>query len=98
MALLAQEQDARLAQQMQEATLARTRQERLAQLELEEASNRAELELEEKQVGIARLQQEVENLVSELSLKDRLIEKLPELAAHMPEVHELKVLQTGPGD
>ncbi|MBN1887544.1 MAG: hypothetical protein JW850_06125, partial [Thermoflexales bacterium] len=98
LALLAHEQDALLAQRVQEATLARTRQERLAQLELEEATNRVELELEEKQVGIARLQQEVENLVNELSLKDRLIEKLPELAAHMPEVHELKVLQTGPSD
>ena len=27
-----------------------------------------------------------------------LVDKLPELAAHMPEVHELKVLQTGSGD
>jgi predicted ATP-binding protein involved in virulence len=98
LALLVHGQDALLAQRAQEAALARTRQERLAQLEMEETANRVQLELEEKQVGIARLQQEVENLVNEHSLKDRLIEKLPELAAHMPEVQELKVLQTGPSD
>jgi hypothetical protein len=37
-------------------------------------------------------------LVNERDLTGRLIEKLPELAAHMPDIQELKVLQTGNGD
>ena len=47
---------------------------------------------------IARSQQEVRNLVGQGDISARLIDKLPELAARMPEVQELKVLQLGQGD
>ncbi len=94
-ALFAQERDAQLQRQAQEAELARNRQERLAQLELEEATNKVRLALAEKETEIARLRQEAENLVNQGSLANRLIGRLPELAAQMPEVHELKILQTG---
>lgn len=96
-ALFAQERDAQLQQSAQEAELARAKQERLAQLELEEAANRVRLALAEKETGIARLRQEVENLANQSSLAGRLITQLPQLASEMPEVHELKVLQTGDG-
>jgi len=96
--LLVQAQEAQLQQRIQAATLAHTRQERLAQLELEEATNNLRLTLQQKEVELARLQQEVRNLMNERDLTSRLIEKLPELASHMPEVHELKVLQTGGSD
>jgi hypothetical protein len=52
--------------------------------------------LAEKQIELARLQQEVDNLANEHNLRRRIIDQLPELAAHMPDVQELRVLQTGP--
>lgn len=96
LARLVQEQEDLLKQQKQDASLARVRQERLAQLELEEAAGQAKIELAKKEVEIARLQQKVGNLANEYNLASQLIARLPELAAHMPEVHELKVLQSGP--
>ena len=96
--LLVQAQETQLQQRVQEALLTHTRQERLAQLELEEATNTLKFKAQEKEAEIARLQQEVRNLMNERDLTGRMIEKLPELASHMPEVHELKVLQTGSGD
>jgi hypothetical protein len=96
--LLVQEQETQLQSRVQEAILTRNRAEALARLELEEASNRVKTALAEREVAVERLRQEVRNLIGERDLSGRLIEKLPELAAHMPEVHELKVLQSGAGD
>jgi len=95
--LLQKRQDA-LKAQIQEANLTRQRKERLVQLELEEKTNQLKLAFQEKELEIARLHQEVRNLVNERALLGRLIEKLPELAAEMPEIHELKVLQTDKGN
>jgi len=81
-----------------EAELARNKQETMAGLALEEESNRVKTALAEKEVEITRRQQEVRNLMNERDLTGRLIDRLPELAAQMPEVHELKILQTGQGD
>jgi regulator of protease activity HflC (stomatin/prohibitin superfamily) len=88
--LVAQIDRARLA-----AQLDRNRLEVLTQLDLDEASNRVRLGLAEREAAITRLQQEIRNTISDGDLASRLIERLPELAAHMPEIHELKVLQTG---
>jgi flotillin len=96
--LLLQEQDALLQSHVQEASLARTRQETLAQLELQEAANRVTIALAEREAELDRRQQEIRNLINERDLSGRLIEKLPELAAHMPEIRELKVLHMGDGD
>ena len=54
--------------------------------------------LREKEIELARLQQEVRNLISQSDLLSRLINKLPEIAAEMPEIRELRVLQTGDSD
>jgi hypothetical protein len=94
--LQVQAQDEELAQRILAAVLDRARRESLSQLELEQAAGRLRLEQAEQEVGITRLQQEVRNLVNERDLSQRLIEVLPSLAAHMPAIHELKVLQTGP--
>jgi flotillin len=97
-AALVQAQEARLQQEIQQASLAYQRQDALARLELEQAASQARLALREREVAIERLVQENRNLVNERDLSGRLIAALPELAAHMPDVHELKVLQTGGGD
>ncbi|MCK6625084.1 MAG: hypothetical protein L6R45_07890 [Anaerolineae bacterium] len=96
--LLVQAQADRLQAAKLEAELARRQQESEVRLALEEATNRVKLALAQGETNIARLQQEVRNLMNERDLAGRLVDKLPELAAHMPAVHELKVLQTGNGD
>lgn len=96
--LFIQEQEALLQERVLTAALERKRQDKLTQLELDEATNRVKIALAEKEADIARLHQEVRNLTSETDLSGRLIEKLPELAAHMPEIHELKVLQASSQD
>jgi hypothetical protein len=95
---LVQQQENLLKEQALTATLARQGQETLANLELEEATNRVKLALAEREVELTRLRQEVRNLINHSDLASQLIERLPELAAHMPEIQELKVLQTGDGN
>src|SRR5262249_13210879 len=67
-------------------------------LELQEATNHVTIALAEREAELDRLRQEIRNLMNERDLSSQLIEKLPELAARMPEVHELKVLHMGDGD
>lgn len=95
---LTQEQSDLLQAKILQAQLARQQQESGVRLELEEAANRVKLALRERETEITRLQQEIRNLMNERDLTSRLVDKLPELAAHMPDIHELKVLQTGSGE
>ena len=92
---LVQEQTDALQAQVLTAKLARQRDETTITLELEEAQNRVALTLKEGESDIERRYQEVRNLISQGDLASRLIEKLPEIATHMPNIDELKVLQTG---
>lgn len=92
--LLQEQQDA-LQAKILEARLLREKEEHAANLALEEEANRVKMALLEREVEISRLEQEVRNLISHPDLLSRLIGQLPELAAEMPEIHELKVLQTG---
>jgi len=96
--LLTQQQENLQKEQALAASLARQRQETMAQLELEEATNQVKLALTEREIELSRLRQEVRNLMNNSDLAGQLIEKLPELAARMPEIQELKVLQTGDGN
>lgn len=91
----AQEQDQLVQLRALEASLARTKQDKLAQLELDDAANRTRAAQAEREAALERQRQETRNLIGERDLAARMVERLPELAAHMPEVHELKVLQTG---
>jgi hypothetical protein len=95
--LQVQQQEDVLKEQTLTATLSRQRQENLTRLELEEATNRVKLALTEREIEFSRLEQEIRNLTGNNDLASRLIERLPELAAQMPEIQELRVLQTGDG-
>ncbi|NJM09294.1 hypothetical protein HC891_28425, partial [Candidatus Gracilibacteria bacterium] len=64
----------------------------------DEATQRVTFAKAQNDADVARLQQEVRNLANERDIAARLIAQLPELAAQMPEIHELKVLQSGNGD
>ena len=92
---LLQEQRDRLQGQVLEAELGRKQQQAHTDLELEEAANRVQMALVEKQVEVEKLRQEIRNLINDGDLASRLVEQLPELAAQMPEIDELRVLQTG---
>ena len=92
------EQEATYQQLAQAAALERGRAEGLARIELEQAAARAQIEQAAQEVGVERLRQEARNLINQQNLSSRLIEQLPQLAAEMPEIHELKVLQSGAGD
>jgi hypothetical protein len=56
------------------------------------------MRLREKEVELRRRVQEVRNLTSESDLLRRLIDKSAEIVAEMPDIHELKVLQTSHDD
>ncbi len=98
LALLVQAQEAKLLQRQLETTLANAQLEQTSRLEFEEATAKVRQNLAEKEIDLARLRQEVENLIDQNGLAIRMIAKLPELAAQMPDIHELKVLQMGSSD
>jgi len=83
-----------LEAQILEARLIREEKEHTAKLAQEKETQYLKLQLHEKEVEIARLEQDVRNLTNDADLLSQLIEKLPQVAAEMPEVQELRVLQT----
>lgn len=78
-------------------------EEKLARLEIEhrkkaamtEADNQQKYRNDELGVKIERMRQEINNLRNERVLVHELIGELPEIAKSLPEIKELKVLQTG---
>jgi len=92
---LVQGQQDHLQAQALEAELSRKQQQTQTDLELEEAAHRVQMALVEKQVEVEKLRQEIRNLINDRDLASRLVEQLPELAAQMPEIDELRVFQTG---
>ncbi|MEM7349084.1 MAG: hypothetical protein AAF485_33055, partial [Chloroflexota bacterium] len=95
---LVQKQADTLKELVLTATLARKHDETMAELTLAEERDRVAMALREKEGEIERLHQEIRNLINEGDLASRLIEKMPEIAAQMPGIDELKILQTGDGD
>lgn len=93
--LALQAQEAQLRLESQRAALELSRHEALARLELDEARNRLTFTQAEQEVALERERQQVRNLINEQDIASRLVAQLPELAEKMPEVHELRVLQTG---
>lgn len=96
--LLIQEQDDLLEAKTLEGRLTRQRQTHNTEMELEEASNQIKMALQKREVEIVRLEQDIRNMIKEPDLLRRLIDKSAEIAAEMPDIQELKVLQTGNGD
>lgn len=84
------------ARQMQ--ALENQRQVNALQLEIDDAAHRAKTAQQEREIQIARLEQEIRNLITDQDLMTRLIDRLPEVVEHMPEVHEMRVLQMGDTD
>lgn len=65
------------------------------QLEIDTAAHQAKTSQSERDMQVARLQQEVWNLVNDQDLMRRLIEQLPEIVQFMPDIQEMRVLQLG---
>lgn len=93
--LLAQQRSDELKASAANATLARTKAEAVTRAEIEQIANEVKLLVLQRQAEIARLQQEIRNAISDGDLARRLIEQLPQVAEHMPDVDELRVVQTG---
>ncbi|MEK8020252.1 MAG: hypothetical protein VSS75_025550 [Candidatus Parabeggiatoa sp.] len=93
--LLIQDQDDLLEAKILEARIVRERQARLAKLELKEANNRIKHAQLEKEMVLLREQQEIRNLINESDLLRRLIDNAADIADKLPDIQELKVLQTG---
>lgn len=92
---LVQQQNDELAALRQQGEITRERETVLSELQLQEEQNRIKIALLEREAEIERLHQEIRNLINERDLANRLIELLPEIASEMPEIKELRVLQTG---
>ena len=95
LSLAVQQQQDQLESLAQQADLSRRGQKNQVELEMEDAANRVAMALAKEKMGLERLRQEIRNLISESDLSSRLVEKLPELAAQMPKIDQLRVLQTG---
>ncbi len=96
--IVLQHKDDELEAQIMEAKLARQQKEHAVQSDLEEKTNQLKLAFQRQELENARLHQEIRNLANERDLLRNLIERLPELAAQMPDIHELRVFQTDNGN
>ncbi|MEM7020474.1 MAG: SPFH domain-containing protein [Pseudomonadota bacterium] len=89
-----------LQKQAQQAELEKA--ELLAKVERDKKAHQAELERlkASNQLKLAQLQEEqtIYNQISDGELRRRLIDKLPEIVEALPEIQELKVLQSGEGN
>ncbi|MBN1313559.1 MAG: SPFH/Band 7/PHB domain protein [Anaerolineae bacterium] len=66
-----------------------------ASLERTEAESRVRQAIMKSEAEVNRLQQEIRNLANKQDLTARLIEQLPALATSLPQIDELRILQTG---
>ncbi|HOV12797.1 MAG TPA: SPFH domain-containing protein [Spirochaetota bacterium] len=67
-------------------------------LDKEKSVKELEIELETQRVNIEKARMEIGNLVNSNVIFQSLIEVLPNIAERMPEIKELKILQTGESD
>jgi flotillin len=80
---------------LDEAKHQRERRETLAALELEEERSKAEAVRREREVALLKTRRAVENDLSEVFVKGRLIERLPEIAAALPKPEEMRSVSIG---
>jgi hypothetical protein len=84
--------------ELDEARHEQVRRETLATLQLEEERSKAAAARAEREVALLRARRAVENDLSEGHVKERLIERLPEIAAALPKPEELRAISlTGDG-
>ncbi len=96
--LLLQSKEDELQAQIMEAKLARQQKEHAVRTELEKTTYQLKLAIQKQWLEIARLHQEIRNSTNERDLLKNLIEKLPDIAAQMPDIQELRVLQSRDGN
>lgn len=96
--LLLQQQADTLEQAQLQGNLNRERVQQLSEIEIERLHSETQYQLAIQETEISRLKQEIQNLANNQSILVRWIENLPELAAQMPEIEKLNVLQMGEGE
>ncbi len=77
---------------LDEARQEQERQRTLAALRLEEERSKADAARAEREVALLKARRAVENDLSEGRVKERLIERLPEIAAALPKPEELRAV------
>jgi hypothetical protein len=83
---------------LDEAQQEQERRQTLAALQLEEERSRADTTRAEREVAVLKARKAVENELSEGHIQERLIERLPEIAAALPKPEELRAVNiTGDG-
>lgn len=81
-----------------EAKIAIAKEESKLKIQQQEMENRLITDKMKNEAEIYRYELESKNLLNDKALLDQLIEQLPELAESMPEINDLKILQSGNGD
>ncbi|HCL56289.1 MAG TPA: hypothetical protein DHW82_04680 [Spirochaetia bacterium] len=77
-----------------EESLFRQKEEQKFKLFVEEEERKLEFVYEENMAKVEKIRQEIRNMMNSNDLLSQLIEELPQIAAKMPEIKELKVFQT----
>lgn len=90
-----QEQEDLLKAKALEARLTRSQEKHQAKLAFKEAQNKLKMLIREQETEIARTEQAIRNETNEYDLLRRLIDNSAKIAAQMPDIQELKILQTG---
>jgi hypothetical protein len=80
---------------LDEAKHERKRREALAGQALEEERSKAEAVRRERELALLKAQRAVENDLSEVHVRARLIERLPEIAAALPKPEEMRSVSIG---
>ena len=93
-----QEQADFLEAQVLDARLIREKQIHQSKLDAKEKKKRLQMALQEKKMDQERMRQDIRNQINKEDLLRRLIDKSADIAAEMPDIQELKVLQTNHDD
>ncbi|MCG8569928.1 MAG: hypothetical protein MJB14_07285 [Spirochaetes bacterium] len=68
------------------------------EIQLQAEKNRLNNELAEHNMKLEKMRQEIKNILNSNVIFSQFVQQLPQIAAKMPEIKELKVLQTGDSD
>ncbi|MCP3926370.1 MAG: hypothetical protein GY714_27730 [Desulfobacterales bacterium] len=83
---------------VQKSQLDREKAAHISTLELQKKSNEVKMTQIKNETEVKRARQEINNIINNNLLLKTFFEQLPDIAKEMPEINELKVLQTGNND
>ncbi len=83
---------------VQKSQLDREKAAHINTLELQKKSNEVKMTQIKNETEVKRARQEINNIINNNLLLKTFFEQLPDIAKEMPEINELKVLQTGNND